>query len=152
MQHMGMVRQKVPTPTVPRQLSTIHLQIPPPQMNTSGIPVYQLYALEIQELLSQTTLTSLGDIQVSAQESKADNVSTYFKVLEGDKQQMKKMSGLEDTAGDDQFTKWHKELFVKNQDEKDKSQVISAAIKKCYIFDYAKVPLYPTLVKKIVKK
>ena len=32
-------------------------------------------------------------------------MSTYFRVSEGEKQLMKKMCGLENTAGDDQFPK-----------------------------------------------
>ena len=42
--------------------------------------------------------------------------------------------------------------FAKHQDEKDKAQVISTAIGKCYVFDYAEVPLYPTLAKIIVNR
>ena len=33
----------------------IHQQIPPPQMNTAWIPLYQLYASVIQALLTQST-------------------------------------------------------------------------------------------------
>ena len=62
------------------------------------------------------------------------------------------MCRLEDTAGDDQFPKWYKELFAKHQEEKDKSQVITTAIKKCYIFDDAYVTLYPTPKNKILKR
>ena len=43
-------------------------------------------------------------------------------------------------------------MFEKRQDEKEKTQVIAIEIEKCYIFDGAEVPLYPTLVKKIVKR
>ena len=43
-------------------------------------------------------------------------------------------------------------MFVKHQDENDKAQVITTAIEKCYIFDNAEVPLYPTLVKPIAKR
>ena len=42
-------------------------------------------------------------------------------------------------------------MFAKYQDKKDKAQVIATAIEKLYIFDDAGVPLYPTLVKTIVK-
>ena len=62
------------------------------------------------------------------------------------------MCGLEDTAGDEHFPKWYKEFFAKHKDEKDKAQVIATAIEKCYIFDDEGVPLYPTLVKKIVNR
>ena len=43
------------------------------------------------------------------------------------------MCRLEDTSGEEQFTKWYKELFAKHQDKRDKSQVIAIAIEKCYI-------------------
>ena len=62
------------------------------------------------------------------------------------------MLRLEDTAGDKQFTKWYKELFLKHQDQKYKAQVISTAIKKCCICGDAEFLLYPTLVKAIVKR
>ena len=65
---------------------------------------------------------------------------------------MKNICGLEDTAGDPQFPKLCKDFFAKHQDEKGKVQVIVTAIKKCYIFDAVEVPIYPTLVKKIVKR
>ena len=80
--------------------------------------------------------------QVNAHEIKADYVSTYFNVSEGENKKMKKMCGLEDTPGDDTFTKWYKELFAKHQYVKDKAQVIATAVKKCYIFDEAEILLY----------
>ena len=62
------------------------------------------------------------------------------------------MCGLEDTVVDGQFYKWYKELFEKYQDEKEKAEVIATTIKKCYIFDDARVPLYPNVVITIVKR
>ena len=55
-------------------------------------------------------------------------------------------------AGNKQFPKWYKGLFAKHKDEKAKAHIIATAIEKCYIFDDAEVPLYPTLVKNIVKR
>ena len=55
-------------------------------------------------------------------------------------------------AGNKQFPKWYKGLFAKHKDEKAKAHIIATAIEKCYIFDDAEVPLYPTLVKKILKR
>ena len=63
---------------------------------------------------------------------------------------MKKMYGLQYTTGDDQCPKWYKDSFAKHQDKEDKSQIISTAIKNCFILDGAEVPLYPTLVKTII--
>ena len=45
-----------------------------------------------------------------------------------------------------------KELLVKHQYKKYKAWVIATAIEKCYIFDNAGVPLYPTLVKTVLKR
>ena len=64
---------------------------------------------------------------------------------------MKKMFGLEESAGGDNFQKWYRDIFAKHQDEKDKAQVIVTYIKKYSIFDDSEVPLYPTLVKTILK-
>ena len=43
-------------------------------------------------------------------------------------------------------------VVCKNKYEKYKAQVIDTAVEKCYIFDDEEVPLYPTLVNKIVKR
>ena len=64
---MVMVVQHGPTPTVPQQRQTIYPQIPPPQINTAGIPLYHLGALAIQALLSQATATERGNTQGRAQ-------------------------------------------------------------------------------------
>ena len=64
----------------------------------------------------------------------------------------KKMCGLEDTAGDEQFTKCYKDLFANYQDKKDKAQVIAIEIEKCYIFDDVEVLLYSTILNNIIKK
>ena len=64
---------------------------------------------------------------------------------------MRNMCGLEDTTGNKCFQKWYKDLFAEHQYEKDKLHVIDTAIEKCYIFNNAEVPLYPTLVKTIVR-
>lgn len=79
-------------------------------------------------------------------------MSTYFKVSEVEKQVTKKICGLEDKTGDDQFPNCYKDFFAKHQYEKEKSQFIATAIKKFYIFDDAEVPLYPTLVKIIINR
>ena len=67
-------------------------------MKTLEIPSYQLDTQDIQELLTQTTMTAVGDTQGSTQECKIDEVRTEFKVPEGEKRRIKKMFGLEDTA------------------------------------------------------
>ena len=80
MQHTLMAGQQVPTPTLPQKCPTIHPQIPPPQINTAGIPVYHFDALAIQALLPQATATTLRNTQGGSHEIKEDGVSTYFKL------------------------------------------------------------------------
>ena len=55
-----MAGQQVTTPTFPKQRPDIQTKIPPPQMNTSRIPVYHLDVSVIQALLSQATATAGG--------------------------------------------------------------------------------------------
>ena len=87
---MGIRGQKCNTSTGPQQSPTNHQQIPPLEINTSGIPVYQLYASAIQSLLKQSVMAAVGDTHGSAQESKAYDSRTEFKVSEGGKQKIKK--------------------------------------------------------------
>ena len=105
MQHMGMAGHQDPTPTVTQQHPEIQPQITPLKINITGIPVYHLDAWAIHALLSQTTSAAGRSTQVIAHEIKTYDVSTYFTVSEGDKQQIKNMCELKDTAVDDEFTK-----------------------------------------------
>ena len=114
--------------------------------------MYQLDASAIQALLAQATEAAGGSARGGPQEDNKDDGGSDFKVSEGEKHRMRKMCGLDYTAGDECLPKWYKDLFAKHQDEKDKAQVIATAIVKCHIFDDAEVPLYPTLVKTTVKK
>ena len=86
-------------------------------------------------------LTAVGDTMVKAQENNIEEVDIEFKMSEEENQRMKLICGLEDTEGDEEFPKWYRELFAKHQDEKEKSQVIATANKKCDIFDDAEVPI-----------
>jgi len=54
--------------------------------------------------------------------------------------------------GTETFSKWYRDLFAKHQDEKDKGFILAAAIDKSFMFDDAKVPLYPSIVKMILKR
>ena len=81
-QNTEMTIQQCPTPTGPQQMPKNHQHIPPMQINTAGIPVYHLNTSEIQALLTQSTMTEVGDTQGSAQESKINEVSTWFNVSE----------------------------------------------------------------------
>jgi len=61
------------------------------------------------------------------------------------------MCGLPDGYGDNMFLKWHRGIFARNQDEKDKDLVITNAISKLFIYEDAEVPLYPSLLNIIIK-
>ena len=89
---MIMVGQQCPTPTGPQQRPNNHQYIPPLQINTAGIPIYQIGALETQALLTNITTTAVGDTHVISQESKTNEVSTELKVSEGEKQRIKKIA------------------------------------------------------------
>ena len=129
---------------------TPHIQ--PPYTNQSGVTVYQLDASAIQALLAQATEAAGGSARGGPQEDNKDDGGSDFKVSEGEKHRMRKMCGLDYTAGDECLPKWYKDLFAKHQDEKDKAQVIATAVYKYYIFENSEVALYPTLVKTIVKR
>ena len=76
--------QQCATPTGLQKSSTNHKQILTEQINTAGIPVYQLDSSSIQAFLTRSTMTALGGSEGSAQKSKTYKVSTEFKVSEGD--------------------------------------------------------------------
>ena len=94
----------------------------------------------------------MRDTKKSTQRSNTEKVSTELKLSDGENQRIIKMCRLEDTAGDESFSKWYKELFAKHQDRKYRSYVIATAIENCYILDEAEVPIYPTLVKTILNR
>jgi len=62
------------------------------------------------------------------------------------------MCGLLENSGDECFPKWYRDIFAKNQDDKDKSLIIANAIGKSFMFEDAEVPLYPSLLKMILKR
>jgi hypothetical protein len=62
------------------------------------------------------------------------------------------MCGLDPSAPDAAFPKWFRDLFAKNQDEKDRAHIVSNAIERTYMYEDAEVPLYPTLIKMILTR
>ena len=92
-QYTGMAGKQCPIPTGTQQRPTNHHHIPPLKMNTAGIPVYQIDASEIQELLTKTITKAVGATQGSAQEIKIEEVRSEFKVAEVEKQIMKEIRG-----------------------------------------------------------
>ena len=147
-----MMGQQVPVQERPQQITTMAPHIHPPQINQAGIPIYQLNASDIQALLTHYTAAAGVSTRGGSQEYNMDYGVSALKVSEGEKHRMQKMCGLENTAVDECFPKWYRELFAKHQDKKDKSQVITTAIEKCYIFDDSEVPLHPTLAKIIINR
>ena len=65
---------------------------------------------------------------------------------------MKIIFGLKESEGGNNSPKWYRDLSVKYQDEKDKTQELVTTIKKYYIFDDSEATLYPTLLMKIVNR
>ena len=148
---MGMTVQKGPAKERTQQITNVAPHIHHPQTNQARIPVYQIDASAIQDLLTQATAAMGGSTSGGSQEYKKDAIQPDFKLLEGEKHRMRMMCGLEDTAGDECFPKCYRDLFTKHQYKKDKVQLIATAIEKCYIFDDSEVLLYPNLAKKNVK-
>ena len=119
MQNMEMTVQQCPTPTGTQQRPTNNQQILPLQINTEGIPVYQIDASVIQSLLTHKKMTVMGDPQGIAQESNTYMLIAEFKVSEGENQRMKKIGGLEDTAGGEN-SKRYKDILQNTKMKKTK--------------------------------
>lgn len=109
--------------------------------------VFQLDATALQAFFAGA---SVGTTRGMAEEKKDD--APDFKISEGERARMRHMCGLPDGCGDDMFPKWYRDIFAKNQDEKDKALVVAHAIGKSFIFEDAEVPLYPALLKMILKR
>ena len=124
--------------------------MPTSQMNTSGIPVYRLYAFSIEELLTQESSKICGTTQGTTQEIKKDGVKPYFKVSEGEEIRMRILWLLR-SAEDDHLPKWYRYLFAKHQEDKYKRPGYCHIQQKIYIFDGSNVQLYHALVKMITK-
>jgi hypothetical protein len=75
-----------------------------------------------------------------------------FKVSDGEKARMRAMCGLPDNAGDDCFPKWYRDIFEKHLDDVSKAQIVATAIERNWIIEDAEVPLYPGLIKTIMKR
>ena len=122
-----------------------------PRPPTGTPPVYHLDASAIQALLQQATTNPTANGTGTAPDGKRDD-GGEFKVSDGERERMRIMCGLPEAYTEDVFPKWYWDLFGKHQDEKDKAQLISLAIKKSWIFEDAEVPLYPGLIKTIQKR
>jgi len=120
---------------------------PQAQMPAAQEPVIQLDATALQALFAGA---SVGATRNQPEEKKDD--SAEFKISDGERARMQRMCGLPENCGDECFPKWYRDIFAKNQDDKDKSLIIANAISKSFMFEDAEVPLYPSLLKMILKR
>ena len=65
---------------------------------------------------------------------------------------MKWMCGLDDTVGDECFPKWFRDIFAKHLDDVARAQVIAEAVDQSWILEDVEVPVYPALIKTIIKR
>jgi len=110
-------------------------------------PVIQLDASALQALFAGA---SMGATTNQPEEKKDD--SAEFKISDGERARMQRMCGLPENCGDESFPKWYRDIFAKNQDDKDKSLIIANAIGKSFIFEDTEVPLYLSLLNMILKR
>ena len=83
---------------------------------------------------------------------KDDKPAGLAKVSTMEIKHMKIMCGLKEVDAEETLPKWYRDLFHRHQDEKDKQNIITSAIKQTSFFEDAEVPLYPALVKMILKQ
>ena len=137
-----------PAPTTPAP-GTAPRQVTPPGSLPQGSPSYTLDASAIQQLIMHA---SSANVIPSQDEAKKSADATEFKVSDAEKARMRAMCGLDASAPDAAFPKWFRDLFAKNQDEKDRAHIISHAIERTFMYEDAEVPLYPSLVKMILTR
>ena len=137
-----------PAPTTPAP-GTAPRQVTPPGSLPQGSPSYTLDASAIQQLIMHA---SSANVIPSQDEAKKSADATEFKVSDAEKARMRAMCGLDASAPDAAFPKWFRDLFAKNQDEKDRAHIISHAIARTFMYEDAEVPLYPSLVKMILTR
>ena len=137
-----------PAPTTPAP-GTAPRQVTPPGSLPQGSPSYTLDASAIQQLIMHA---SSANVIPSQDEAKKSADATEFKVSDAEKARMRAMCGLDASAPDAAFPKWFRDLFAKNQDEKDRAHIISHAIERTFMYEDAEVPMYPSLVKMILTR
>ena len=118
--------------------------------NHAGHQVFQLDAEALKLLLACQQTNQPGT--VTPADSPNCSPDGTFKVSEAEKSRMKRMCGLDEAAGDDCFQKWFWDIFAKHLDDVARAQVIAEAVDQAWILEDAEVPLYPALIKTIIKK
>jgi len=124
----------------------------PPPPNAVGVPpppagagMVQLDAAAIQQLFQQVRAAPGPAPPATVPE-------TTFKVSEGEKARMRAMCGLPENEGDECFPKGYRDIFEKHLDDVSKAQIIATAVERNWIIEDAEVPLYPGLIKTIMKR
>ena len=110
----------------------------------SGNHIFQPDATALQALLAGQHCTNPA--------GSPDIQDGTLKVSEAENAQMRRMCGLPENAEDDCFQKWYRDIFAKHLDEVARAQVIAEAVDGTWILEDAEVPLYPALVKAIIKR
>ena len=147
--------------TAPHQPTLVTLPPPPngttpptpprtPYTTPAGHQIFHLDAEALKALLVQQQAPQTGT--VTPGDTPQGSPDGTFKVSEAEKSRMKRMCGLDDNAGDDCFPKWFRDIFAKHLDDVARAQVIAEAVDNAWILEDAEVPLYPALIKTIIKR
>ena len=139
-------------PLPPQPTGTTPPTPPPgaPYQSAAGNQVFQLDADALKALLAQQKTAQPGT--VTPAESSNGSPDGTFKVSEAEKSRMRRMCGLDEDAGDECFPKWFRDIFAKHLDDVARAQVIAEAVDQAWILEDAEVPLYPALIKTIIKR
>ena len=129
----------VVTPPRPAIGAAMAAAVPP-----AGAGMFQMDAAAIQQLFQQVSSAAVTPPTTVPEGT--------FKVSEGEKAQMRAMCGLPDDAGDDCFPKWYRDIFDKHLDDVSKAQIVATTVERSWIIEDAEVPLYPGLIKPIMKR
>ena len=121
-----------------------------PYQPQTGQQIFHLDADALKAFLAHQHLTPQGT--VTPAETPNGSPDGTFKVSDAEKSRMRRMCGLDDDAGDECFPKWFRDIFAKHLDDVARAQVIAEAVEQSWILEDAEVPLYPALVKTIIKR
>ena len=120
-----------------------------PYQNHAGQHIFHLDADALKALLHQQQ-SQPGT--VTPADSPTGSTDGTFKVSDAEKSRMRRMCGLDEDAGDDCFPKWFRDIFARHLDDVARAQVIAEAVEHAWILEDAEVPLYPALIKTIIKR
>lgn len=92
-------------------------------------------------------LAQQGGGSGSAGTSSAKEGDDRLKVSELEKRRMRRMCGLPEDS--EAFPHWYRDIQARHLDDKDKLNIIADTLRTTVIFDDAKVPVYPELLKTV---